>query len=550
MRKKSLPVSTDDFKEIIEKDYYFVDKSLLIEEILETKSKVTLLPRPRRFGKSLNMSMLRYFFNIENADENKKLFNGLKIEKTEYIEYQGKYPVIYMSFKDIKNETWEMCLEKMTMLLSNIFLDKDYLKDSLKDSERKIFDRIINREATKIELEESLSTISKYLYRYYGKKAVILIDEYDTPLTNAYTKGHYEKAIEFFRNFLSAGFKSNENLEFGVMTGIMRIAKESIFSGLNNPKVSTILDKGYQHFGLTETEVEEIVKYYQLDYEMEDVKRWYNGYKFGNTQMYNPWSIINFISNDELKAYWINSSTNDLIKEILIQRDMDMFLDLEKLFKGESVEKYLSEEIVFSNLKSLSNIWSLMFFSGYLTYDKKNISEFTGDVSYNLVIPNEEVKSFFRKTFIEEYSDGEPDVYLNMMIDLYRGKVDDFGAKFKVLYKNVMSYHDSGKDEKCYHHFMLGLVLVLNGKYRINSNRESGYGRYDIAMFPREKGHHGIIFEFKVANKDEKLKEKSLEALEQIKNKQYETDMRAEGIEKVIKIGVAFCGKDLEISWE
>lgn len=550
MRKKNLPTGIDDFREIIEGNYYFTDKSLFIEELLETKAKITLIPRPRRFGKSLNMSMLRYFFDIEKAEENRTLFQGLKIEKSEFMKFQGKYPVIYISFKDLKMDSWEECLEQIKEIISDLYKAHLKVKNSLDIDSQDEFKEITSQKGSKVKFMNSLGKLSKYMTEYYGKKPIILIDEYDTPLTAAYTNGYYDIAVSFFRNLLSGAYKSNENLEMGVMTGIMRIAKESIFSGLNNPDVATILGNRYNHFGFTEKEVADFLKYYELEYELDEVKRWYNGYKFGKEYVYNPWSIINFAKENMLENYWVNSSKNDLIKGILIERNMDMFLDLEKIFKGETVEKYISDEIIFSNLKNLSTVWSLMFFSGYLTFESKNISELTGEISYNLKIPNDEVKSFFRKTFLDEYTGGEPDIYMDMMKELHHGKIDEFSKLFQKLFKNVISYHDKGNDEKYYHHFVLALLLVLSSKYKINSNRESGYGRYDIAMFPKEKGNHGIIFEFKISKTENKLKKISSEALEQIEEMNYEAEMKLEGIQKIIKIGIAFYGKDLEISWK
>ncbi|MGL5354955.1 MAG: AAA family ATPase [Cetobacterium sp.] len=322
MVKKKLPVGVDDFKEIIQNDYYFVDKSMFIDELLNKKSEVTLLPRPRRFGKTLNMSMLNYFFSIEGKDSNKELFDDLDISKTDKMKYLGEYPVIYISLKDIKVNNWELCLEKISALIK-----KEYKKYGLVLEEK--------RDAQ----ENSLLNLSEHLYKKYGKKVIILIDEYDTPLVTAHSEGYYKEATFFFDNFLSAALKGNQYLEFAVLTGILRIAKGSIFSGLNNIAVFTILDNNFDYFGLTESEVKAALKYYELDYELEEIKKWYNGYKFGNKLVYNPSSIIKCINNKEINPYWINTSDNALIKQLLDKNDSKVLDDLKTVFSGNEIEE-------------------------------------------------------------------------------------------------------------------------------------------------------------------------------------------------------------------
>ncbi|MGL6130018.1 MAG: AAA family ATPase [Fusobacteriaceae bacterium] len=384
MVKKKLPVGVDDFKKIIEDDYYFVDKSMFIDELLNKKSEVTLLPRPRRFGKTLNMSMLNYFFSIEGKDSNKELFDDLDISKTDKMKYLGEYPVIYISLKDIKVNNWELCLEKISSLIK-----KEYKKYGLVLEEK--------RDAQ----ENSLLNLSEHLYKKYGKKVIILIDEYDTPLVTAHSEGYYKEAIFFFDNFLSAALKGNQYLEFAVLTGILRITKESIFSGLNNIAVFTILDNNFDYFGLTETEVESALKYYELDYELEEIKKWYNGYKFGNKLVYNPSSIIKCINNKEINPYWINTSDNALIKQLLDKNDSKVLDDLKTVFSGNEIEEVITENIVFSDLEYTDTIWSLMLFSGYLTYSKTRVSEITGARTYFLKIPNYEVKSLYTQTITD-----------------------------------------------------------------------------------------------------------------------------------------------------
>ncbi|MGL5354956.1 MAG: AAA family ATPase, partial [Cetobacterium sp.] len=453
-------------------------------------------------------SMLNYFFSIEGKDSNKELFDDLDISKTDKMKYLGEYPVIYISLKDIKVSNWVECFEEIKKLLKNLFNSKRYLRESLDESEKIDFDKIEFLNETG-DFVGALKNLSKYLFKFHGKNVIILIDEYDTPLVTAHSEGYYKEAIFFFRNFLSAGLKGNPYLELSVLTGILRIAKESIFSGLNNLTVSTILDNDFNYFGLTETEVESALKYYELDYELEDVKKWYNGYTFGGELVYNPWSLINFINKNSLGAYWINTSDNALIKGLLAKNDKKVFEELELIFKGEVIWETISENIIFDDLDNINTIWSLMLFSGYLTYEKMRISSITELKSYSLKIPNAEIKSFFRQSFIETYTKGDVHFYGLMMEDLFLGNLSSFINKFKRMYLSAVSYHDGGDSEKYYHHFMLGLLLTLGDKYIITSNRESGYGRYDIALEPKNNG-----------------------------------------VSRIIKIGMAFSGKDVAIESE
>lgn len=545
MNRKKLPIGIDDFKKIIDDNYYFIDKSILINELLIKKSEVILLPRPRRFGKTLNMSMLNYFFNIENKIKNKELFKNLNIYKTEQMKYQGEYPVIYISLKDIKVRTWNECFDAMKNLLVDLFQSKIYIKNHLDDTQQRKFEDILlkNKDA---DYSNSLRDLSSYLEKYYNKKVIILIDEYDTPLVTAHSQGYYNEAIFFFRNFLSAGLKGNPYLEFSVLTGILRIAKESIFSGLNNLVVDTVLTNDFKYFGLTEKEVEEMLKYYELDYELEEVKKWYNGYNFGNELVYNPWSLVNFASTKRLEPYWVNTSDNSLIKKLLNKNDKKVFQELELIFNDETILETIRENIIFDDLNNINTIWSLMLFSGYLTYTDKKVSPITGFTSYSLKIPNQEIKSFFKESFVETYTQGNIHFYGTMLEDLYKGEIEKFKYKFKELYISAISYHDTGDNEKYYHHFMLGLLLTLGDKYIITSNRESGYGRYDIALEPKDKKNFGLIFEFKIGDKNS-IEDKAKEALKQINEKKYDISMKNNGVSKVIKIGMAFGGKDVFI---
>ncbi|MGL4568370.1 MAG: AAA family ATPase [Fusobacteriaceae bacterium] len=546
MEKKPLPLGMDDFKEIREKGCYFVDKSMFISEILDKMAKVTLLPRPRRFGKTLNMSMLHYFFSIENRAENRELFKNLAISESDKMRYQGEYPVIYISLKDIKVNTWRECFISIKNLLRDLYESKKHVRNSLSEIQKKIFDDILNS-SDEGDYLNSLKHLSNFLEKHYGKKVIILIDEYDTPLITAHGKGYYEDAITFFRNFYSAGLKGNLSLEFSVLTGILRLAKESIFSGLNNLVVSTILDRDFQYFGLKEDEVEKLLRDYGLEYELEEVKKWYNGYLFGSEKVYNPWSLINFSHKNTLESYWVNTSDNALIKQLLAKTDRRMRENLETIFSGEELEETINDNISFSDMDENDTLWSLMLFSGYLTYSGSKVSPITGSKTYFLRIPNYEVKSFFRNNFIKTYSSGQTTLTFKMMEDLYLGNIEGFSKKFREIYFSAVSYHDRGENEKYYHHFMLGLLATLGDLYTVKSNREEGDGRYDVSLEPKDKKNCGLIFEFKLAGSREELRAKAEEALQQIEEKRYGVSMKMNGVEKVIRIGMAFCGKDVEI---
>ncbi len=400
MEKKAIPVGIENFEDIIKDNYYYVDKSMLIEDILVNRAAVTLFTRPRRFGKTLNMSMIKYFFDVRNKDENRKLFEGLKIFDSEYMKEQGKYTVIFVSLKDLRANTWEMCLWEIKKLISKIYREFQYITEKMNEDDKEIYDSIKNRK-NDMDLNTSIELLSEYLFEYYGKKVVILIDEYDAPIINAFDKGYYNEAINFFQVFYSSALKTNDSLKYGILTGITRIIKEGIFSGLNNLKVDTILNKKYsEYFGLLESEVIKMLDYFEMKYKIEEVKEWYNGYIFGDKRVYNPWSIINYVDNGEIKAYWTNVSGNTLLENMLDQAGEDVYTDLKRFTDGESIEKYISDGTTIKSLLSNEDeIWQLFLYSGYLTKAKEQIeidetSEYTN--IYNLKIPNKEIRKNFK----------------------------------------------------------------------------------------------------------------------------------------------------------
>ena len=404
MGKKAVPVGIEDFERIINEDYYYVDKTLLIEELLINRAPVTLFTRPRRFGKTLNMSMIKYFFDVKNKEENKKLFENLKISNSKYMSEQGKYPVIFISVKDLKEDTWEECIESIKDIMHKIFNEYSFLREKLNVVEKRQFDKIWEITGNERNFKTSLLDLSNYLNKYYGEKAIILIDEYDAPIINAFDKGYYNEAVNFFQTFYSSALKTNSSLKYGILTGITRIIKEGIFLGLNNLKVDTILNKKYsEYFGLLESEVVEMLDYFGMKYKIEEVKEWYNGYIFGEREVYNPWSIVNYIDNREIKAYWANVSGNTLLENMLNHAGESVYEDLKRFTAGESIEKYISDGTTIKSLLSNADeIWQLLLYSGYLTKDEKQEKESDSNV-YNLKIPNKEIRKYFGNMFLNRF---------------------------------------------------------------------------------------------------------------------------------------------------
>ena len=549
---KKIPIGLSDFKEIIESKYFFIDKSLLIKDIDEG-SKIILYPRPRRFGKTLNLSMLKYFYDIK--ENNRELFNGLNIEKEETMKKQGKYPVIFITFKDVKALNINNCMLKLKDEIRRMFNEHIYLLESdvLNESEKVMFNSILNGNADISKYENSLKNLSEYLTRYYEEKTVILIDEYDMPLHSSYAYGYYEEMVMFIRNLLSGALKDNVNIEKAVLTGILRVAKESIFSGLNNLDVNSLIHKNSgDKFGFLEKEVEEIMKNYKIEEKINEVKNWYNGYNFGGFTIYNPWSILNYIDERKLRPYWVNTSGNELIKDLLGKADEYVKQDLNELIEGKSIRKKVEDNIVYSDIeKSEEVLWSFLLMSGYLRYDDY---EKDGDFYYaKLRVPNEEVMYLYRADIISKWFSTKHTKYNleRVLKSLAKGNINEFRKLFIEFGMSCFSYFDvSGEEpEKFYHAFVLGMIVGLKEEYTIKSNRESGLGRYDIMLIPKNKKERGIIFEFKKVNKYAKeTMEKAIEsAKKQIIEKQYESEMKELEIENIIKIAVVFEGKNIEM---
>ena len=551
MGKKAIPIGIENFEDIIKDNYYYVDKSMLIEDILVNRAAVTLFTRPRRFGKTLNMSMIKYFFDIRNKDENRKLFEGLKIFGSEYMREQGKYPVIFVSLKDLRGDTWEDTFENLKSFISDLYAEFEDMREIMNKRDKIKFDKIFYEEE-KGDYETSLKLLSNYIYKYYGKKVIILIDEYDAPIINAFDKGYYNEAINFFQVFYSSALKTNDSLKYGILTGITRIIKEGIFSGLNNLYVNTILSKNYsEYFGLLESEVIEMLDYFQMKYKTKEVKDWYNGYRFGDKEIYNPWSIINYIKEKELKAYWANVSGNTLLENMLDQAGEDVYTDLKRFTDGESIEKYISDGTTIKSLLSNDDeIWQLFLYSGYLTKAKEQIeidetSEYTN--IYNLKIPNKEIRKYFGNMFLNRFFGTELKTSI-LIKALESGDIKKFEKTLGEIMVNMLSHFDLDSEmEKIYQVFMIGLVGFLMGKYEIISNNESGYGRYDLAMIPIKSNEKAYLMEFKISKTEKGMTLKAEEALKQIDEKKYDTRLKARGIKNILKIGIAFYGKKVKV---
>ena len=541
--KKGIGVGIEDFKKIIEEDCYYFDKTNYIEELLKDRTEIKLFTRPRRFGKTLNMTTLKYFFDVKNAEENRKLFKDLYIEKSEYFKEQGQYPVIFITMKDLKKNTWEQMNFAAKSLISNLYNEFEFIREKLNEKDLIEFEKIWFKKEDG-DYDNSLRLLSEYLYNYYQKKVVLLIDEYDNPLIVANQNGYYKEAINFYRNLYSSALKTNSNLKMGVLTGIVQVAKEGIFSGLNNVRTYNILgDKFETFFGLSEEEVENSLKYFELEYEIEEVKKWYDGYKFGNSEVYNPWSIINYLSDRKLQAYWVNTSDNALIYDSLKNSTVDVFNNLQTLFEGKEIKKEISPFFTFEELSKFDGIWQLMVYNGYL-----KISEKLSNDEYMIKIPNYEIQTFFKKGFIDKFLVSGN--YFNPMMDaLLDGDIEEFERRLQNIFLVNTSFYDL-KGEKVYHSLFLGMLIWLRDKYEVKSNGERGHGRYDAMLIPLDKIKPAYVFEFKVSKTIKGLNAKAEEALEQIKEKQYDVGLKEKVISKVYRIGIAFKGKNVKVKYE
>jgi hypothetical protein len=581
MKKKKLPIGVSDFKDMVTGNYYYVDKTLFIKEIIDSGDKILLLPRPRRFGKTLNLSMLGYFYDCcpaawepdsnlqppfsaketrsrRSTDTYKHLFDSLAISGAgrEYLDKMGRHPVIFLTFRLLKEKTWKACLGKIKDLIQDEYARHYYLLESQKlmPHERDYFQKIMDLKGDEGNYENSLGKLLVFLSRFYNKRAVILIDEYDAPVHAGFTYGYYDDVINFMRNFLSGGLKDTDQyLEKGIVTGIMRIAKESIFSGFNNPGVYTLLSEDFsEYFGFTEEEVEIMLRDFDLLDMYDRVQLWYNGYRFGSRVIYNPWSIINFLRSKEkeLLPYWLNTSDNQIVETLLTSGGIELKEELEQLIRGEAIEKVIDENIILKNIAHREDLlWSFLLMGGYLKQTAKRRHAASGKFFYTLSIPNEEVKTTYTAIIDNYFSAKIEKKKLEIMLKaLIAGNIKLFEKMLKMIVLAVFSYHDfANEPEKVYHALVAGMLVWITDTHEIKSNRESGYGRYDIVIIPKDPTQTGYVIEFKSVDQDENETVDSAikAALAQIEEKKYETELKERGIKQIKKLAIAFSGKEV-----
>ena len=554
VQKKALPIGVEFFDTMIEQDYYYVDKTLLIKDILDKKGMVNLFTRPRRFGKSLNISMLQHFFDNLLADQ-AFIFDGLNISKEDdtYLSHQNSYPVIKLGLKDVEATDFEEAIEMMAIEVSDEFNRHSYLLESekLKVGEKAIYERLLSQEASRSELRNSLKFLSSCLASHYDEQVIILIDEYDVPLEKAHFKGYYPEMVEFIRGFFSSGLKTNKNLHFAVLTGCLRVSRESIFTGLNNLNIVSILNDGFgEYYGFTEVEVAKMLKYYGIEEKRDEMRDWYNGYLFGETTVYNPWSSIKYlydVIHHKMKfpsPHWSNTSSNSIIRDLIAISDDTVKEEIEQLITGEIITKPIVEDIVYADItKTMDNLWSFLFFTGYL---KKVSKTQEGVQNYlELTIPNKEILYIYQRQIREWYDERIKATDLRSMYNaILNGDTKTFQHELTEMLRDAISYFDS--KEAFYHGFLAAVVSTMDG-YVTKSNRESGSGRGDLFIRPTSIRKPAVIIEVKVAKEARDLEKECDKALAQIEEKKYDDELIREGYTNIIKYGIAFYRKDCEI---
>ncbi len=540
---RPIAIGVSDFRNIIANNCFYVDKTKFIEELVNDMTAVHLITRPRRFGKTLNLSMLKYFYDIEGNTENRKLFDGLYISNSLAMSEQGKYPVIFLSFKDVKADSSLEMMENIAILMKNLYDKFEYIREKLNQSNLMEFDEIWLKKDN-ANLRGALLNLCSYLKEYYNQDVILLIDEYDTPMVSAYEHGYYDEIKMFFTTLYGSALKENPALKKAVLTGIMRISKENIFSGLNNVKVNSILEDDFaEYFGITEKEVEKSLIEYGLEERLPEVQKWYNGYIFGGVRVYNPFSITNFLDRKKIMPYWVNTSSNTLINKVLKEASSSIFEELSKLFQRETINKTIDVYSNFNELKNTEQIWYLLTNAGYLT----PVEEIDFG-KYSIRIPNEEVHYFFERDFIRNFL-GSVDNFDRTLSYLLEGDFDNFTYELENIMLNSVSCFDfnSNSKESHYHVFILGMLLGLRRRYYIHSNREGGRGRYDLVVEPMDKRKNGLVIEFKVAKEKEELEKASEEALAQIEEKRYYEGLRDRGVERIILVGISFYQRDFKL---
>lgn len=558
MEYKPLPIGIDNFETLITKGYYYVDKTLLIKELLDKKGAVTLFTRPRRFGKTLNISMLQYFFEDFRKEDGTKidhthLFEGLDIMQAgeKYCSYMGQYPVISLSLKSGKQPDFQLAYDMLVRQIAYEYQRHSFiLQDERLADEKKRYLEIMREQANNSSYCDSLLFLSKCLEKYYGKKVIILIDEYDVPLENAFFEGFYKEMVAFVRSLFESALKTNNSLEFAVITGCLRISKESIFTGLNNLNIISILNKQYdEYFGFTDKEVLQICKDYNLSRKYDLIKEWYNGYVFGNANVYNPWSAIQFIEdlrsdmNQFPSAYWANTSSNSIVRKLIERADEDTKEEIEALIEGKTIEKPIHEDITYDEVyKSMDNLWNFMFFTGYFKKVGERMDEKTNEHYLELAIPNKEVKYIFRTKILSWFQEKIEEKDLSVLYTALINKdVKVFEDELNDLLMETISFNDAY--ENFYHGFVTGVLSGMKN-YRVKSNREGGTGRSDLFIKPPTRRKAAFVIEFKIADKFEQLEKKADEALQQIADRRYVDELKNDGYQTVIQYGIAFFRKD------
>lgn len=548
--KRPLPIGVSDFRDASDQ-YYYIDKTMLIKDFIDERPVVSLFTRPRRFGKTLTMDMLRTFF--EKTDENTaRYFEDKKVwacgEK--YRNYQGKYPVIFLTFKDVKCETWDETFDLIAKLIRQEFRRHSELATSKKITNRDYYLRIVNNQANENDYMMSLMYLSQMLDEHHDIAPIIIIDEYDTPIQQGHSLDFYDKVILFMRNLFSGGLKDNKHLSYGFMTGILRVAKESIFSGLNNLKIFSVLDNKYsQYFGFTADEVKEMAEYYGVPEKFDEIRDWYDGYRFGRTEIFNPWSVINYFSDEcEAKAYWISTGSNEIIGEVLAEADEDIYDRLEALLQGESFTTLIDTSVIYPQVKkNPSSIYSFLLVAGYLKVLKAEPA-FSGDYMCEVALPNKEIAHVYNKEILEKLDSIVPQsTAIAIQEAIYTNNADALKKQLRKLLLETVSCYDTA-GENFYHGLVLGLCVITDNRYDIASNRESGKGRYDIQLMPKDTSKPGILIELKAdKNSSDDLMDLAQTALQQINDRKYDTEMTAKGVKTIFKFGVAFSGKKVEV---
>ena len=559
MDQKPLPIGIDNFEMLITRGYYFVDKTLLIKDLLDNKAAVNLFTRPRRFGKTLNMSMLQYYFEDRRDEftgekiDNSYLFEGLNIkaESEKYTQYMGKYPVINLSLKSAKQGSLDLAFQCIREEISNEFKRHKYIIESdVLKTEKEHFMKIVNNDKDMSLYITALKFLSDCLNKYHNEKVIILIDEYDVPLENAFFEGFYKEMIGFIRSLFESALKTNSSLEFSVITGCLRISKESIFTGLNNLKIISILDDRYaEHFGFTDEEVIKICDDYDMQQKYETIKQWFNGYIFGETNVYNPWSVMQYV--DDLKAninrlpksYWANTSSNSIVKSLIERADDITKGEIEALIEGKTIEKPVHEDITYDDVyDNLDNLWNFMFFTGYFKKISERMDENTQENFVELAIPNLEVKYIFRTKILKWFNEQIKLCDMTKMFNAIINKnVELFEIELNKLLLDTISFNDAY--ENFYHGFLAGILSNMKG-YIVKSNREGGTGRSDLFIKSVSRRGIAIVVEFKIANDIDDLEKKADEAIEQIEDRKYDMELRSEGYKNIFKYGIAFYKKD------